>query len=73
MKILHNLGWTPLLQLIERILILEIISIRHMTRLKEWMTPLKFILTLTMNIMKMIIPQGWSSEKTLPVAMTDMN
>ena len=62
----------------ERILIMGIMYIRHITISKEWMTSLKSFLTLTLTLtlimMKtLIIPQEMSKEKTLTVEMTDMS
>ena len=62
-----------MLGILERIFIMEIMSIRHMTRSKEWMMSLKLILNLNLNTTKtVIIFLLWSKDKTLTVEMMDL-
>ena len=61
------------MNMIERILIMDIMSIRHINKSKEWMTLLKLIMTLTLNMTKtVIIPQSFSKGKTMKVEVTDL-
>ena len=61
------------MNMIERILIMDIMSIRHINKSKEWMTLLKLIMTLTLNMTQtVIIPQSFSKGKTMKVEVTDL-
>ena len=61
------------MNMIERILIMDIMSIIHINKSKEWMTLLKLIMTLTLNMTQtVIIPQSFSKGKTMKVEVTDL-